>query len=179
MKKIADDIYKKTEGILYKYYKWKKELKDIEDKITFFQKRITEIDNRIRNTDITIVDYYKSAPIEERVQTSSNGSSFAENQMIKAITELENQQKEMQRKIYKLTYRENQITEFIYTMDRNIEMLGSKERRFIEYKYRLNYPVLQIYKIMREEFHLEQSQFYIIKNNLIRNIAYWMNLIKE
>ena len=176
--KIPDEAFKKTEGMLYRYYRYKKEQVNIKYKIEFLEKQIKDIDNRIQRTDVSVTDYYKTSPIEERVQTSTNTTGYAEQQIIKAIEDLENQKIKKKKKILKLTYKEKEIEEFIYNVEININQLGPKEKKFIEYRYKDKYPVLQIYKIMREEFNLEQSRFYVIRDNLISNIAHWMNIVK-
>lgn len=177
---IDEKTFKKVEGMLYKYFKQKKEIRDIQDKIKFLQKEIENIEQRLRNTDVTIIDFYKQSNIGEKVQTSSSGCGFAEQQIINVIEKLENKQKEMHVKILKLTFKEKNIEEFIYTMEKNIELLGEKEKKFIKLKYKDNLSTLQISKIMKDEFFLGQASFYTnVRKSIVENIAHWMNLIKN
>ena len=176
---IDEKTFKKVEGMLYRYYRQKKELKDIQDKIIFLEKEIERIEKRIRTTDVTIIDFYKPGNMEERVQTSSSNTSYAEQQMTKAIEDLEKQQLEIKKKILRLTCKESNLREFIYTIDKNIEMLGSKEKKFIELKYGKCLPILEIYRQTYDQFNLEQASYYnSVRNKIVENIAHWMNLIK-
>lgn len=178
-KPIDNKISNKVESMLYRYYRQKKELKDIQDKIIFLEKEIERIEKRIRTTDVTIVDFYKPGNMEERVQTSSSNTSYAEQQITKAIEDLEKQQLEIKKKILRLICKEANLREFIYTIDKNIEMLGSKEKKFIELKYGKKLPVLEIYRQTCDQFNLEQASYYnSIQKNILENIAHWMNLIK-
>jgi putative DeoR family transcriptional regulator (stage III sporulation protein D) len=79
-----------------------------------------------------------------------------------------------------LTCKEANLREFIYTIDKNIEMLGSKEKKFIELKYGKKLPVLEIYRQTCDQFNLEQASYYnSIRNKIVENIAHWMNLINS
>jgi peptidoglycan hydrolase CwlO-like protein len=51
-KPIDNKTFNKVESMLYRYYRQKKELKDIQDKIIFLEKEIERIEKRIRTTDV-------------------------------------------------------------------------------------------------------------------------------
>ncbi|APF21031.1 hypothetical protein [Clostridium butyricum] len=176
---IDDKTFKKVEGILYRYYKKKKELENIRYRIKILNEEIENIDKRLRDTDVTVIDYYKSSEISERVQTSTSNCGYGEQQLIKEIEKLENIKIEMRRKIAKLIGKEVEINIFIRPIERNIEDLGDKEKKFLELKYGKCLPILEIYRQTCDQFNLEQASYYnSLRNKIVENIAHWMNLIK-
>lgn len=130
-------IFRSTEGKLYSYYRKIKEVDRKRERIEELDRKIREIEEDIKNTNVNI-DYYQGAmPISERVQTSSNGTSYAETQIVKAIDDLEREKAFRIRTKLKLKAKIRTMEDFILYMSQTIDSLnlGEENMRFIELKY--------------------------------------------
>ncbi|WP_154826378.1 hypothetical protein [Clostridium butyricum] len=167
---INDNDFKKTENRLYQYYKYKKKLIDINEKITLLKNQIKSLENAITNTDVTVIDYYKTSEISERVQTSSSNCGYVEQQMIREISLLEREQLIKKKRIVKLTLKKQSLEEYILTLEKIFNELTDNELKFIKYKYKLNYPILEIYKQTCQEFMVEQATYYVMRKKIVEKI---------
>lgn len=132
---IPREIYKKTEGVLYGYYEDEKEIKNIAAEIEILETNITEIEEDLRHTNVKIDYYQNGTGISERVQTSSLGTSFAEQEICNAIEKLENEHAMKIRRLLKLRKRLRKIKEKNNRIKINIEQLHSELQKFLEYYY--------------------------------------------
>lgn len=172
---IDKELFRKTEGKLYRYYREKREIENYNRQIEILEQNIKEIEQNIKDTNVTI-DYFQSgAGIQERVQSSCTGSSYAESQIIKGITDLEKELGFKTRKIIKLKAKTREIKEFISYMEYNLNMLSEEDRQFIELKYGDKRNVLYISNVL----NIAQATCYRKREELIHNIAQFENLIKK
>ena len=168
---LSDKEFKRVEKIMYKYYEYKKEIKTIEKTIILLNTHIKRLNEMIRTTDITVNNFYRtSSAIHERVQTSFNYSSDQEMQVVMEIEKLEREKEFKRKKILKLQFKKMGLENFISTIGSIIEDLEPKEQEFMKYKYKDKMSVFRIYNIMQDEFHLTQSRFYAIRNNILEKI---------
>ena len=130
------ETFRKTERKLYNYYGKEKILSSYKRKIDLLNKHIKEIDNKVKNLDIDIPIESKSISFDEKVQSSNDGSSYAEIMLVKITEDL------LKEKAYKLS----QINEFEIRIrkieadniiiEENIDTLNSELKEFIELKYK-------------------------------------------
>lgn len=170
------DLFGKTEGQLYRYYKYKKQINKMFRKTEILENQIQSIDNQIRNVHNYInIDPYKSGQgIQERVQNSIDGSSYMEKEMEREVTKLE---KEKCNRIKAKLKTESKIRDrqwFIRIMDTNIEMLSEEDKRFIELKYGDEKEVPYI----AMQLNMAQATAYRHREELVENIADFMDWIK-
>lgn len=128
--------FKETEEKLKNYYKKDKLLNSYVNKINLLNRQIKIIDEKIKNTDIIIPEESRSITYEERVQTSSDGCSYAEKMVIKIIDDLI---KEKAYKIKEINDTETKIRKIEADnkiIDDNIKELEEELKKFIEFKYR-------------------------------------------
>ncbi len=128
------EIFKKIEGKLYNYFRDKKLIYTLKDNIACIEKRIIEIEEDIKNVNVS-VDLYRSTEFAERVQTSLKAGSNFENQICDEIGKLEKEHIFLLSKLLKnkRKLREQQI--YINSFDKKIECLTEEDRQFLELKY--------------------------------------------
>lgn len=172
---IDKDLFKKTEGRLYRHYRNLKEIEKLKSRVVLLWKQKEQIENDIRNTNVKI-DYYQSGVgFGERVQTSSTGTSYAEREILSAITKLENELVEKKKKILKLHARIREKEEQIADMDYNIQMLNEEHKRLIEWKYGEN---KSLDWIATEMYGGARTTAYRKREELVESIAQWCNIVK-
>ncbi|MBS5306458.1 transcriptional regulator [Clostridium sp.] len=165
------ELFRKTEGKLYRYYKNKNEIYKIENKIRSLENIKRNIEDDIKNANV-IIDYYKNGiGIQERVQTSASGSSYAEQELCRAITKLEDEHVKVAKKILKNKAKIRHIEEFIKYMDDNIGQLTEEDKRFIELKYGDGKNPTQISMIL----NMAQATAYRKREEVVKAVAEYEN----
>lgn len=160
------EIFRKTEGKLYRYYESKKKIYRIKEDIASLEKEIETIEYDIRHSNV-IIDYYQNGiGIQERVQSSSS-TSYAENEMCKQIERLEKEHVEKTKKILKSRAKLREIERYVDYMDRNIKMLQEEDKRFLELKYGDKKNILQISMIL----NIAQATAYRKREELVEVVA--------
>ena len=84
---MSRDRFKKTEDKLYNYFNKEKKIATLNYRIEVLKKQIDKINQELRECDINIEIESSSPRFEERVQSSSDGTSYAEREVIR-ITDL-------------------------------------------------------------------------------------------
>lgn len=143
---IDKEIFRKTEGRLYRYYRHLKEIEKLKYKVVILWNQKEQIENDIKETNVTIeldlnmgIDYSR-----ERIQTSPTGSSYAEQEILKAIGNLEKELFNKKKKILKLHARIREIENQDTDMDYAIRMLGEVYKQFVLLKYKQKLSFEQI-----------------------------------
>lgn len=128
------EMFKKIESKLYNYFKNKKTIYSLKDKITNLENKLNKIKEDIKCINITIDDY-KSVGFDERVQTSLKAGSVFENQICSEIGKLEQEYTFMLRKILKAKRQLRESKNYIKNFNNKLEMLEEEEKKFLELKY--------------------------------------------
>jgi DNA-directed RNA polymerase specialized sigma subunit len=170
------ELFRKTEGRLYRYFRYKREIIDSKKNIEFLQNKIKEVDESIRNVHkyINVDPYQNGAGISERVQTSSTGTSYVESEMIREVSKLEKEQCSMMKSILKQQAKIREKEFYIRKMVTNIEMLNEEDKRFIELKYGDEEEVPMI----ADKLNMARATAYRKREELVENISRFMDLIK-
>lgn len=164
------EIFRKTEGKLYRYFSNKKKLDFIKKNVAVLQRQVSEIEEDIRKTNVRI-DYFKSTGNNERVQSSSDGTSYAERELCNAINMLEKEIVSKQVIIYKEKEKLREIERLNSSVEFTINMMDEESKRFLELKYsdrerviviadKMSIAVATVYRL-REEI---VNDFYILYN---------------
>jgi hypothetical protein len=173
---VDKELFKKTEGRLYRYFKYKKEINNLKRRVNFFEEQIKDIDNSIRNVHkyISVDPYQNGAGISERVHSSSDGTSYVESEMTKEVTKLEKEQCNMVKNMLKLKFEIREKESYIKNMDTNIEILNEEDKRFIELKYgdKKDVPVIA------RNLNMARATGYRRREELVEDISQFMYLIK-
>ena len=102
MQKYKNLLYREIEEKLYKYFNRNNIYNGLNKQLNVINKQIADIEKELRECNYISIDEESSSPgFDERVQTSSTGTSYVESQMIK-LTELK-----LKRKAKKEIEREN------------------------------------------------------------------------
>ncbi|AJA42577.1 putative transcriptional regulator (endogenous virus) [Clostridium phage phiCT453B] len=172
---INKETFRKTEGRIYRYYKQLKEIDKFEYICRQLEEQKEKIRNDIKETNIFIEEESRSITYEERVQTSSTGSSYAENECIRQIEKLEKEWKYVRRKLLRKKARIRELERQVTPLKYNINMLSEESKRFIEWKYAEGKSVDWIANKM---YGGARSTAYRKREELVENIAQWYNIIE-
>ncbi|MFR5561921.1 MAG: hypothetical protein ACLTKR_00150 [Clostridium sp.] len=166
---MSRDKFKKTEDKLYNYFNKEKKIATLNYRIELLKKQIDRINQELRECDVNIEIESSSLGFEERVQTSSDGTSYAEREVIR-ITELKLKRKvskeieieELKEEIENIEL-DNSILEY------NLKYINEEWYKLLEFKYKFKKNETQI----SFEMNISQSQVNKIKQKAIANIQRW------
>lgn len=175
---IDKEIFRKTEGRLYRYYKQLKLIEKLKSKVILLlgQKEQIEkekVELKHLNIDIGLnmgIDYSR-----EKIQSSSSGMGEAERETIKYIDNLDKQLKYVVKNILKINARIRELELQIQDMQFNLSMLNEELKRFIEWKYG---EEKSIEWISEEMYQGARSTAYRKREELVEGIAQWCNVIR-
>lgn len=171
---MQENLFKKTEGQLYRYYEYKGRIQKFKRKVDDLEEQITSLDNQMRNVHkyITLDTMPPGVGCGEKVQTSIAGSSYMEKQMEREITKLENRKVEKIKAKIKTEARIMEMQSFIRRMDTNIEYLSEEDKRFVEYFYGAKKKI----PFIAMQLNLSVPTCYRHREELVKNIgdSMWM-----
>ncbi|UBK38665.1 transcriptional regulator [Clostridium perfringens] len=167
------NIFRKTEEALYKYFKYKKKIYRLKGRESYLENRLLEIEEDIKNANVTIDYYQNGTGISERVQTSSKGISFAESQICKEIGKLEREHITITKKIFRIKADIRYLSDYVSNMDLNLSTLNEEDRRFIELKYGDEKSILAI----SQSLNIAQATAYRKREEIIELVAEFKNTL--
>lgn len=138
---MTNEEIKKLECKLREYYQNDIKIEGVEREIDLLKEHIKNIDNRIKNMDINITEGatnntgYLTQNWGEKVQTSSDGTSHMEREMIRLIDNLEWEKMNKKLKIERLELFKQKIKEENIIIENNINRLEQHQRELLKYKY--------------------------------------------
>ena len=166
---MSRDKFKKTEDKLYNYFNKEKKIATLNYRIEVLKNQIDKINQELRECDINIEIESSSPAFEERVQRSTDGTSYAEREVIR-ITDLKLKRKlskeieieEIKEEIENIEL-DNSILEY------NLKYINEEWYKLLELKYKFKKNEVQI----SLEMNISQSQVNKIKQKAIANIQRW------
>lgn len=175
---IDKEVFKKTEGRLYRYYKQLKFIQKLKRKIDLLYDQKEQVEKEkveLRNLRVEIgnnmgIDYSR-----DKVQASSSGSSEVERGVIKYIDDLDKEEERILRKILKTNAKIRTIEMELWDIEYNLNMLNEELRRFVEWKYG---EKKSIEWISIEMYGGARMTAYRKREEVIENIAQFTNIIK-
>lgn len=168
------ELFRKTEGRLYRYYESKKSIRGLEEVIARLEGQKETIEYDIRHTNVRVDPYQNGAGMSERIQTSSSGTSYVEEEIAREIEKLEKERVIVIKKILKTKSKKRELEIYISNMDCNINMLDEESKRFLELKYSDKAKVIAIARKM----NMAEATVYRIREEIIGNIANFRLFIK-
>ena len=135
---ITGDIFRKTEGMLYRHYRFIKKKEKILNEIAAIEKRVEGIKHDIRCVETDVdgiggIDYSR-----ERVQTSGDLTGIPERQTILLMDEVGRLKRELETELRKKLKRQAKIRELdekIEHVDYAIRKFDEINKQYIEYRY--------------------------------------------
>ncbi|WP_097025687.1 hypothetical protein [Clostridium peptidivorans] len=165
---IDKEIFKKIEGRLYRYYKDMSEIDKLEYRCMVLEKAKEQLREDIRNTNISIeTELNMGISYEERVQSSSSGSSYAEQETIRQVEKLEQEWKNTRRQILKAHARIREIKNKNADMNYIIKLLGSKYKLIAEMKYKDELSLDQI----GNRLHMDKSTVSRNRERIVMDVS--------
>lgn len=166
---MSRDRFKKTEDKLYNYFNKEKKIATLNYRIELLKKQIDKINQELKECDVSIEVESSSPGFEERVQSSSDGTSYAEREVIR-ITDLKLKRKlskeieieELKEEIENIEL-DNSILEY------NLQYINEEWYKLLELKYKFKKNETQI----SLEMNISQSQVNKIKQKAIADIRRW------
>ena len=133
---MKENIFRKTEKKLYNYFDKDVLLKSYKEKLEYLLDYQEELELKIKNVDVEINADIKAINYEERIQTSSDGTSYAERMLIEITDDLIKEKCRVKKEIISLQTRIKRIGEANKIIENNISLLKDDFKKFIENKYR-------------------------------------------
>lgn len=166
---MKNDRFKKIEDKLYNYFNKEKKIAAFNYRIEVLKKQIDKINKELRECDVNIEIESSSPGFEERVQSSSDGTSYAEREVIR-VTDLKLKRKlskeieieEIKEEIENIEL-DNSILEY------NLQFVNKEWYKILELKYKFKKNEVQI----SLEMNISQSQVNKIKQKAIADISIW------
>ncbi|MCM0648654.1 hypothetical protein NBE98_09735 [Clostridium swellfunianum] len=169
---ITEDAFRKTEGRLYRYYWQLRQIDKLKHRVVILWKQLQSIEHDIKQTNVTIEPESRSFDYSKvRVQTSNDGTSYAENEIIK---ELEKLHREWQRTKKNLLKTNAQIREFekeIADIGYVISLLNEECKQFVELKYGESKTLYEI----ADRLNIGKSTAGRRREEIVEDIAKWLN----
>lgn len=172
---MKDENFKLIEKKLYKFYEDQKSIKTIEREIDNLSGQYDEIEETLRGSRFNIEEQSSSPDFSERVQSSSDGTSYVEKQMIKRVETLEREQQLILDKKVEREAKLRLIKRECEGIKSNIGMLSEEYKIFIELKYDKKKSIDQIYP----EINKSRSLTFELRGKIIEEIARWEYMIME
>ena len=94
--------------------------------------------------------------------------------MIKEIERLERERVKIVKQILKTKAKKRELESYISNMDFNINMLNEESKRFLELKYSDKAKVISI----AQKMNMAVATVYRIREEIVENVANFMNIIK-
>lgn len=167
------ELFDKTESMLYRYFNSKKKIVAINNEISNLIYRRDKVEYDIKHANVAIDYYQNGIGIQERVQSSPSGSSYAENQMCKEIEKLEREHLQLNKIILRRKAKIREMEAFINHMDNNISQLNEEDKRFLELKYGDGKNPIQISMIL----NIAQATAYRKRDELVEIVAEYENTL--
>lgn len=173
---IPREVYSKTEGLLYAYYKDKKEINNIDNEIRILEDNIKELEYDITHTRVSVNEeecYQVGTGVGEKIQSSMSCESHAERVIIRAIEKLERERADSIGRLNKLKGKKRKFKSRYSRLENNISTLSGELQDFLKYKYQDKLYQIQIaYKL-----HTSQPTVTRRRSEVIMNVAQFMHWI--
>jgi hypothetical protein len=158
--------FRNTEKKLYNYYGKDKKIYSINKKINLLKKQIESIKEKLENVNIEIPEESRSMTYEERVQNSSDGSSYAEKMLIRITDKLLREKLRKEEEVLDLEEELRDIEADNVIIENNIRNIKHKEiLDFLNMKYKEQLKDWQIgMKIEKDQSTVTRTRQKIVIN---------------
>lgn len=175
---LDKELFRKTEGRLYRYYKQLKIVEKLKNKVVLLWKQKEQLEKEMVELKHLNIETGNNMGIDysrDRIQSSSSGVGEAEREVIRYINNLEREYNYTVKKMLKTRAKIRDIEVQIQDMQFNLAMLNEESKRFIEWKYG---EEKSIEWIAEEMYGGARSTAYRKREELVEDIAQWCSVIK-
>jgi hypothetical protein len=163
------------ENKIRRYYQKDKLIESLKKRLKLLDEQIKVIEEDLKNCNVTIEPNIKAISYEERVQTSGDGTSYAEREVMR-VTEFKIKRKaEKQLEKEKILEQIDNIELDYNFISDSINLFDDKLKKILRMKYKDNMGE----EAIGLELHLAQSAINIKKNDMLRkieNFNMWGNI---
>lgn len=170
---LKDEQFKKVEKMLYRYFESGSEIKGLQEEKKLLDQQYKWIDKRLRTNNYTIEEQSSCIGFEERVQSSCDGISYVEKELLKFAESDLKEQRYIVKKIFRIDKRIREIERNNIRIAFNIDMLGDEYKRFIYLKYRDKERI----DVICTKINMSRSMTYELRRKIVEDIARWINII--
>lgn len=170
---MNDEYFKKIEKMLYRYYETEKDIKVLNKEKDLLSSQYELLDNKLKKTQYSLPEQSSSIGFEERVQSSSDGTSYAERELINQITRDEKEQQRIVKRIYEIDREIRDIERNNIKLKINITMLNSDYQKFLELKYKDKMPMEKLYI----EINRSRKSTFNLRKEIIEEVGRWLKLL--
>lgn len=168
---MNNEYFKKIEKMLYRYYETEKDIKVLNKEKDLLSNQYELLENKLKKTQYSLQEQSSSIGFEERVQSSSDGTSYAEHELINQITSDEKEQNRIRKRLYKIDRKIREIERNNIKLKINITMLNSEYQRFLELKYKDKMPMEKLYI----EINRSRKSAFNLRREIIDEVGRWLN----
>jgi DNA-directed RNA polymerase specialized sigma subunit len=169
---VDREFLRNIENRLYRYFEDIKQIKCLEIECENLENQNKKIKVDIRETNVFIKEESRSISYEERVQFSSDNTSYAERALMNEITNLEKEYVYIQKRLIKNRTKIRDLERRIINIKNYIEILKEEDRKFIELKYRYKKSLEEI----GQALNISKTTAFRKREQLIYNISSWNGL---
>lgn len=163
---IDKELFRKTEGRLYRYYNQLKIIDKLKNRVVLLYKQKESILKEMKELNKLEIDTELNMGIDyskDKIQSSGTGSSAAENETIRYIENLQIDYKETMKRLQETNSRIREIELEIQDMQYSIESLEDKEYgKLIELKYKelktMDYIAAELYQSARTTAYRKRKE---------------------
>ena len=163
------ELFKKTESSLYRYYSKDKSIKALKEKVDILDKQIFRINEEIKRCHISIEIESSSPRFEEKVQTSGDGTSYAEREAIRLIDIKIKRRSNLLLKKEKILEEIDEMELDFKNVEWRVKDFEGESKILLELKYKEKCSENYI----ATKMNLNQSQVNRRKQQIIEKIALW------
>lgn len=166
--------FRNMERMLYNYFIKDEIIKSKKELIQMLEKQIDKLEEQIKTNNVKIEpELNMGISYDEKVQTSTDGTSYAEKAVIRAVEGLEMDKAEKLEEIFKLEKDIMDIERESKIIELNVGMLSEEDKRFIEMKYKERMSVEEI----AERINLSRTAGYNKRDKIVENIIHWNKVL--
>ncbi|RXI38839.1 sigma-70 family RNA polymerase sigma factor [Clostridium tetani] len=160
--------------MLYNYFIKDDIVKSKKELIEMLENQINKLEEQIKTNNVKIEpELNMGISYDEKVQTSTDGASYAEKAVIRAVEGLEMDKAEKLEEVFKLEKDIMDIERESKIIELNIGMLSEEDKKFIEMKYKERMSVEEI----AEKINLSRTAGYNKRDKIVENIIHWNKVL--
>ncbi|WP_243447850.1 sigma-70 family RNA polymerase sigma factor [Clostridium tetani] len=166
--------FRNMERMLYNYFIKDDIVKSKKELIEMLENQINKLEEQIKTNNVKIEpELNMGISYDEKVQTSTDGASYAEKAVIRAVEGLEMDKAEKLEEVFKLEKDIMDIERESKIIELNIGMLSEEDKKFIEMKYKERMSVEEI----AEKINLSRTAGYNKRDKIVENIIHWNKVL--
>jgi len=163
------ELFAETENKVRRYYQKDKIINSLNSKINLLNKQIKSLEDDLKNCNINIDPGIKPLSYEERVQSSGDGSSYAEKETMRLTEYMMKRKSDKEMERQKILEQIDQIElDYIYMKDA-IETIQGAYKELLKLYYEKGFNEQKVANIL----NWNQSQINRKKWKLMEKIADW------